>query len=253
MKVVILAGGFGTRLSEFTSIVPKPMITIGNKPIIEHIMNIYAKYGHNDFYLALGYKAEVIKDYFYKYQILNSDFCINLSTGSIKFYETKAPNWTVSLIDTGNDSMTGGRLLRLKDYLSDGTFLLTYGDAVTSLDINKVIEFHKSHGKLLTVTAVRPSARFGEMKISDENSITSFKEKPQLQEGWINGGFFVAEPGIFDYIINDSSILEREPLEKMSYDNQLMAYKFDGFWQCVDTKRDKDNMDNLIKLKGELW
>lgn len=253
MKTIILAGGFGTRLSEYTSKIPKPMLTIGDKPILEHIMEIYAKSGHKDFYIALGYKSEMIKDYFYKYKIIKSDFKINLSSGDINSYGSSAPNWNVSLINTGYNSMTGGRILRLKKYVSDSTFLLTYGDAVTSLNINDVIEFHKSHKKLLTVTAVRPGARFGEMKISDKNEITSFEEKPQIQEGWINGGYFVAEPGVFDYLQDDQTIFERGPLEKLAKDDQLMAYKFNGYWQCVDTKRDKDNLDNLVNNGKIPW
>ena len=246
MKVIILAGGFGTRLSEYTSKIPKPMITIGNKPLLEHIMEIYSKSGHKEFYIALGYKAEIIKDYFYKYKTIKSDFKINLSSGDIYSYESNSPNWNVSLINTGENSMTGGRILRLKKYISEDTFLFTYGDAVTALNINEVIAFHKKHKKLLTITAVRPPARFGEMKISTTSQITSFEEKPQIQEGWINGGYFVAEPGIFDYLDNDQTILERGPLEKIAKDGQLMAYKYEGFWQCVDTKRDKDNLNNLL-------
>ncbi|KGG12038.1 MULTISPECIES: glucose-1-phosphate cytidylyltransferase [Prochlorococcus] len=253
MKVVILAGGFGTRLSEYTSIIPKPMLRIGDKPIIEHIMNIYSKFGLNDFYLALGYKAEVVKDYFYKYQILNSDFKVDLRNGSIKPYQRHSPNWSVSLIDTGKDTMTGGRLLRLKEYIKDETFLLTYGDAVTDLNINNVLNYHKKHGKLITVTAVRPTARFGELKISKDNSVSSFREKPQLMEGWINGGYFVIEPEFLDYISNDQTILEKEPLEKAASDSQLMAYLHEGYWHCVDTKRDKDTLDDLVKSGRQPW
>ena len=253
MKVIILAGGYGTRLSEYTSKIPKPMLKIGDKPILEHIMEIYANHGHKDFIVALGYKAEVVKDYFLNYKILNSDFVINLASGLINSYGSKAPPWNVSLIDTGKNSMTGGRILRLKEFIKDDTFLITYGDAVTSLDINKVIEFHLSHKKILTVTAVRPTARCGEMEISENNKITSFKEKPQLQEGWINGGYFVANSRIFDYLDNDQTILERDPLEKLAKDGELMAYKFEGYWQCIDTKRDKDNLDSLLKQGKNPW
>jgi len=253
MKVVILAGGFGTRLSEYTSLIPKPMLRIGQKPIIEHIMNIYTKHGYSDFYLALGYKSDIIKDYFSKYDILNSDFKVDLPSGNIEFHQKYTPNWTVNLINTGDTTMTGGRLKRLTKYLFDDTFLLTYGDAVTDLDINKVVEFHKSHGKLVTVTGVRPPARFGELKLNNLNEVIEFKEKPSLKQGWINGGFFVIEPKFLDYIQGDDTVLEKEPLEKIAQESELMAYLHDGFWQCVDTKRDKDNLENLLKENKDLW
>ncbi len=253
MKVVILAGGFGTRLSEYTAVIPKPMLKVGEKPMIEHIMDIYSKFGFNDFYLALGYKAEIVKDYFYKYQTLNSDFKVNLRNGDIIPYHGHSPNWSVSLIDTGIDTMTGGRIRRLKEYIDDGTFLLTYGDAVCDLNISELIDFHKSHGKLVTVTGVRPTARFGELKISEKNMVTSFIEKPQLKEGWVNGGFFVMEPKFIEYISNDSTILEKDPLERAAKDSQLMAYLHEGFWHCVDTKRDKDTLDALIKSGVKPW
>tara|TARA_B100000579_G_C22695616_1_gene787254 strand:+ start:216 stop:983 length:768 start_codon:yes stop_codon:yes gene_type:complete len=253
MKVVILAGGYGTRLSEYTDVIPKPMVDIGGKPILEHIMNIYSSSGHHDFYLALGYKSHVIKDYFYKYNILNSDFQIDISSGSIKSYQNNSQSWKISLIHTGVDSMTGGRLLRLKDHLIENTFLVTYGDAVADLDINKVIQFHKSHGKLVTVTAVRPPARFGEINIDKENRVVSFLEKPQITQGWINGGFFVMEPRFFDYLEDDKTVLEKSPLENAAKDNQLMAYQHNGFWQCMDTKRDKDNLECMIKDQKANW
>ncbi len=253
MKVVILAGGFGTRLSEYTTSIPKPMVYIGNKPILEHIMISYDKYGFNDFYLALGYKGNVIKEYFHNYQLINSDFQVNLFDGEIKIYNKHSSNWKVSLIDTGIDSMTGGRLKRLKNYLSGETFMMTYGDAVSDVDINEILKFHKSHGKLVTVTAVRPPARFGEMTITNENKVTNFREKPQIKEGWINGGYFVIEPEFLETIQDDQTVLEKKPLQEAASKNQLMAYFHEGFWQCMDTKRDKDLLDNMINKRSTPW
>ena len=253
MKVIILSGGFGTRISEYTSIIPKPMIRIGGKPIIEHIMEIYAKFGHKDFYLALGYKSEVIKEYFYNYAFLNSNFQINLKDGKVKPFEKNEKDWSINLIDTGINTMTGGRLKRLKKFIGDETFLLTYGDAVTDLNINKVLEFHKKHGRLVTVTGVRPPARFGELTINDLNEVLEFKEKPNTHAGWINGGFFVMEPEFLDYIDGDESILEKEPLENIAKKNELLAFLHDGFWHCIDTKRDKDNLDSIVSSGKKVW
>ena len=252
MKVVILSGGFGTRISEYTSIIPKPMIRIGGKPIIEHIMEIYSKHGHKDFYLALGYKSEIIKEYFYNYEISNSDFKISLNTREIATYNQTKKDWNIHLINTGINTMTGGRLKRLKNYINNDTFLLTYGDAVTDLDINKVIKFHKEHGKMITVTGVRPPARFGELTINQNNEVINFKEKP-LSQGWINGGFFVIEPEFLDYLDKDSCILEKEPLENAAKSNELVAFLHDGFWHCIDTKRDKDNLEEILKSNRKIW
>ena len=252
MKVVILSGGFGTRISEYTTVIPKPMIPINGKPIIEHIMEIYSKYGFKDFYLALGYKANVIKEYFYNYEILNSNFKVDFKNRSVTPYKKQEKDWTVNLIDTGENTTTGGRLKRLKDYIKDDTFLLTYGDAVTNLDINEVIKFHYSHGKMITVTGVRPPARFGELTINENNEVLEFKEKPNINEGWINGGFFVIEPKFLDYINGDNCILEKEPLEKAAKSKELVAYLHDGFWHCIDTKRDKDNLEEIIK-NNKAW
>jgi glucose-1-phosphate cytidylyltransferase len=252
MKVVILSGGFGTRISEYTTVIPKPMIPINGKPIIEHIMEIYSKYGFKDFYLALGYKANVIKEYFYNYEILNSNFKVDFKNRSVTPFKKQDKEWTVNLIDTGENTMTGGRLKRLKEYIKDDTFLLTYGDAVTDLDINKVIKFHYSHGKMITVTGVRPPARFGELTINENNEVLEFKEKPNIKEGWINGGFFVIEPRFLEYINGDDCILEKEPLEKAAKSNELVAYLHDGFWHCIDTKRDKDNLEEIIK-NNKAW
>ena len=253
MKVIILAGGFGTRISEYTSLIPKPMIPINGKPIIEHIMEIYSKFGYKDFYLALGYKSNVIKEYFYNYEILNSDFKINLDNKEIIPFNQSNKDWNINLIDTGINTMTGGRLKRLKKYIGNETFLLTYGDAVTDLNINDVVNYHKIHKKMVTITGVRPPARFGELTINKNNEVIEFKEKPNVQEGWINGGFFVIEPEFLDYIKDDSSILEKEPLEKIASSNELIAYLHEGFWHCIDTKRDKDNLEELIKSGLKKW
>ena len=252
MKVVILAGGYGTRISEYTDRIPKPMVEIGGKPILTHIMEIFSKYSHENFYIALGYKSEIIKDYFYNYNIRNSDFQINLKNGKVIPYKNNAKDWVVNLIDTGENTMTGGRLLRLKEHIKD-TFLLTYGDAVSDINIKKLINFHKTHKKLVTITAVRPPARFGEITLNKQNIVTSFQEKPQIGEGWINGGFFVIEPKFLDFIENDKSILEKSPLEIAAKKHELIAYKHEGFWQCMDTKRDKDNLEKLIIENKAPW
>mgnify|MGYP001263092729 CR=1 FL=1 len=252
MKVVILAGGYGTRLSEYTDTIPKPMVQISGKPILEHIMNIYSKYLFKDFFIALGYKSAIIKEYFLNYKNSNSDFQINLKTGKINPYRDYSKDWSVNLINTGQNSMTGGRILRLKEYLTE-TFFLTYGDAVCDIDINELLKFHKLHKKLVTITAVRPPARFGELNINNKNLVTSFKEKPQVNEGWINGGFFVMEPEFLNFIENDQTILEKEPLELASQKNELVAFKHEGFWQCMDTKRDKDNLEKLINNEKAPW
>tara|TARA_B100001248_G_C27398910_1_gene468195 strand:- start:7516 stop:8277 length:762 start_codon:yes stop_codon:yes gene_type:complete len=253
MKVIILSGGFGTRISEYTSVIPKPMIPIDGKPIIEHIMEIYSKFNHREFYLALGYKSEVIKEYFYNYGILNSDFKVNLCDGKYTPYEKLNKDWEINLINTGINTMTGGRLKRLQKFIGNETFLLTYGDAVTDLNINEVIKFHKKHGKIVTITGVRPPARFGELTINKNNEVLEFKEKPNITEGWINGGFFVIEPEFFNYIKNDSTILEKEPLEKLAQSNELIAFLHHGFWHCIDTKRDKDNLEEIVKSGKKKW
>lgn len=240
MKTIILCGGLGSRLSEETQIKPKPMVEIGGRPILWHIMKIYERHGFNDFTLALGYKGEFIKDYFMNYHARLSNLTVHLKNGKIDYSNPTAENWAVSLIDTGDNTMTGGRLLRLRPNLeSTGTFMLTYGDGVSDVDLTKLIAFHRNHGKLATVTAVRPSARFGGMHIND-GKVLNFKEKPQSGEGWINGGFFVFEPAIFDYLKDDTSILEQFPLETLAKNGQLMAYEHPGYWQCMDTVRERD-------------
>ena len=245
MKIVILCGGLGTRLSEETQLRPKPMVEIGSRPILWHIMKIYERHGFNDFMLALGYKGEVIKDYFLNYHARQSDLTVHLKNGQVDYSNPTAENWRVSLIDTGADTMTGGRLLRLEPHLqSGGTFMLTYGDGVSDVDITALLAFHRTHGRLATVTAVRPTVRFGELAI-DEKRVINFQEKPQAKEGWINGGFFVFEPAIFDFIDDDSTMLEREPLEQAALKGELMAYHHTGYWQCMDTLRDKHALEEL--------
>ena len=252
MKVVILAGGFGTRLSEYTESIPKPMVSIGGKPILWHIMNTYARFGHKDFYIALGYKAEVIKEYFLNYRTLNSDFTVDLSNGNLVAHQQDLVDWQVTLVDTGLDSMTGGRVKRLKDFIGDEPFLLTYGDGVADIDIDALVRFHRSHGKMATVSAVHPGARFGELEIQN-HVVTSFKEKPQTSQGWINGGYFVLEPAFFDLIKGDDTILEKEPLEQIAQMCELMSYQHEGFWQCMDTKRDRDALEELWQSDQAPW
>ncbi len=246
MKVVILAGGKGTRLSEYTESIPKPMVNIGDYPIIWHIMKIYAYYGFKDFVIGLGYKSELIKDYFLKFKSLNSDFTVDLSSGNIETHQNKSLDWKVTLVDTGLETMTGGRLKRLKKYLDEDTFMLTYGDGLANVNIKSLLEFHNSHKKMVTMTAVRPPARFGELELKS-NLVKSFKEKPQLNDGWINGGFFVMQKKFIDFIKDDTQMLEREPLEEITRINQLMAYKHEGFWQCMDNKRDLEKLNYLWK------
>jgi glucose-1-phosphate cytidylyltransferase len=237
MKTVILAGGVGSRLAEETDATPKPMVEIGGPPILWHIMKIYAAAGFREFVIALGYKPEVIKSYFLSYNHLRSDLTIDFGSGGIEMHDGERDDWKVHLIDTGVETQTGGRLKRLTAWLSDGTFLMTYGDGVANIDIRRLIEFHRSHGRLATVTAVRPPARFGGMDF-DGDLVAEFTEKPQIGEGWINGGFFVLEPKVLDYIDHDATAFEREPLERLAQDNQLVAYRHEGFWQCMDTLRD---------------
>ena len=252
MKVVILAGGLGTRLSEYTVSIPKPMVTIGGRPILWHIMKTYAHYGHNNFFLALGYKAEVIKDYFLHYSNLNADFTIDLSSGGIQSHQKDEIDWKVTLVQTGVDSMTGGRVKRMQKYVGNEPFLLTYGDGVSNINISELLKFHRSHGKMVTVSAVHPIARFGELEIS-KDQVKSFHEKPQTTHGWINGGYFVIEPEFFDLIEGDDIILEKGPLETAAKNGELMAYRHNGFWQCMDTKRDRDSLENMWLSENPPW
>lgn len=245
MKAVILAGGFGTRLSEYTETIPKPMVKIGSKPMIIHIMEHFAKYGVTEFIIAAGYKSEIIKKYFLDFHLLDSDLHVNTKTGDFTMSkDNPGRDWKVSIVDTGNDSMTGGRLLRVRTQIGTGSFFLTYGDGISDVNLKDLVNNHQAHKNLITVTAVRPSARFGELTI-DNLRVTGFKEKPQLQDGWINGGFFVVEPGFLDLISGDSTILEKEPLETASSQGLMGAHLHEGFWQCVDTKRDRDYLQSL--------
>ena len=251
MKVILLAGGFGTRLSEYTELIPKPMVPVGGKPILWHIMHTYASFGHKDFYVALGYKAEVIKDYFLNYHSLNTDFTVDLATGEVKPYQVNSVDWRVSLVNTGDASMTGGRVKRMKKYIGNETCMLTYGDGLANIDLAALLDFHRSHGKMVTVSAVRPVARFGELEI-DGPRVANFQEKPQMHDGWINGGYFVVEPAFFDLIDGDSTMLEREPLERITLAGELMAYRHEGFWHCMDTKRDHELLESLW-INGAPW
>lgn len=252
MKVIILAGGFGTRLSEYTETIPKPMVTVGGKPILWHIMRSYAYFGYKDFYLALGYKSEVIKEYFLNYRSLNADFTVDLSSGSVEPHQIDDTDWRVTLVQTGLESMTGGRVKRLQSFIGNEPFMLTYGDGVADIDLDALLTFHKSHGKMVTISAVHPGARFGELEMKDQKVI-AFQEKPQTGQGWINGGYFIIEPEFFELISNDSTVLEREPLEKAAEMGELMAYCHDGYWQCMDTKRDKDHLEELWSSGMAPW
>jgi glucose-1-phosphate cytidylyltransferase len=253
VKVVILAGGLGSRLSEETTVRPKPMVEIGGLPILWHILKGYSHHGFHDFVIALGYKGEFIKDYFLRYRMLSSNLSVDLASGKVESSGEPAENWKLQLVDTGKDSLTGGRLHRLESLLKPhGTFMLTYGDGVCNVDIRKLVEFHRQHGKLATMTAVRPPARFGTM-VFDGDRVTDFKEKPQTEGGWINGGFFVFEPGIFDFLYGDKTVLEDKPLEQLAKQGQLMAYKHDDFWQCMDTIRDKNRLEELWQTDHAPW
>lgn len=252
MKVVLLAGGRGTRLAEETSVRPKPMVEIGGKPILWHIMHTYAHHGFHDFVVACGFKAEIIKEYFLNFCLYNNDYTVNLQDGSRELLNAGPIDWRVSVVDTGLDTLTGGRVLRLQRLLRDATFMVTYGDGVGNVDIGALVAFHRSHGKPATVTAVRPAARFGALEL-DGRRVTRFAEKPQTEGGWINGGFFVFEPGIFDYLKDDNSMLEGEPLERLAQDSQLMAFMHEGFWQPMDTLRDRELLEALWTSGKAPW
>lgn len=253
MKALLLAGGFGTRISEETSLKPKPMVEIGGKPIIWHIMKMYASHGINDFVILLGYKGYYIKEYFSNYFLHQSDVTIDLKDNSIEIHNNSAEPWKVTLLDTGANTMTGGRIKRAKDYIGNEPFLVTYGDGVADVDITATIAYHKSHGKAITMTSVQPAGRFGALEIAKDNSVRSFKEKPQGDGSWINAGFFVCEPKVFDYIAGDNTVFEKEPLENLANEGELFTYKHQGFWQCMDTIRDKNYLNELWDSGKTPW
>ena len=252
MKVGILAGGLGTRLQEQSTVKPKPMVEIGGRPILWHIMKICTAHGFKEFVIALGYKGEVIKDYFLGYRYRASSLTIHLNGGEVNVRDGNCDDWTLHLLDTGLHTQTGGRVKRVAQFVGDETFMLTYGDGVANVDINRLLAFHHSRGRLATVTAVRPPARFGSISF-DGDLVARFEEKPQIGEGWINGGFFVLEPGVADYIEGDDTIFEREPLERLAEDGQLAAYCHHGFWQCMDTPRDVRLLESLWQSGQALW
>jgi glucose-1-phosphate cytidylyltransferase len=252
MKVCILAGGLGTRLAEETVVKPKPMVEIGGKPVLWHIMKIYSAYGMKDFVVALGYRGEVIKQYFLNFCSVTNDLTINLATGEVCTHGEREHDWTVRLVDTGQRTQTGGRIKRLHSWIGDETFMATYGDGVADINITELLAFHRSHGKIATVTAARPPARFGDL-IIDGDRVVSFNEKPQTGEGWINGGFFVFEPKIFDYIPGDDSALEVVPMQQLAREGQLMTYKHPGFWQPMDTLREKQLLESLWETDNAPW
>lgn len=253
MKVLILAGGLGTRISEETVLKPKPMILIGDKPILWHIMKIYDTYGFNEFIILAGYKSHIIKEFFMNYYIYNSDITFDLQNQTYHIHKTHAENWKVTVLDSGIESSTGGRILYAKDYIGNEPFLLTYGDAVSDINIPKLIETHKKSKKYVTVTAVQPEGRFGSINIEKNNSISSFLEKPKGDSGWINGGFFVCQPEVLNYIENHLTTFEYYPLSTLAKEGQLQAYKHEGFWKCMDTLRDKMVLEEMWEAKKAKW
>jgi len=252
MKVAILAGGYGSRLAEETEVKPKPMVEIGGHPILWHIMMHYAHYGYDEFIIALGYKGEVIKKYMVDYCSLKSNLKVNLRTGEVQANGGYKPDWTVDLVDTGLGTQTGGRIKKLAPFVGNETFMLTWGDGVSDVNLDDLLEFHRSHGKLATLTAVRPPARYGHLDLNG-TCVLEFSEKPQTEEGWINGAFFVLEPEVFSYIDGDETVWEREPLERLANAGQLMAYKHTSFWQCMDTLREKHLLEKLWQSENPPW
>lgn len=253
MKVVILAGGFGTRISEESHLKPKPMIEIGEKPILWHLMKYYSSFGFNEFIICLGYKSYVVKEFFDDYYLHTSDITFDFSTGKKTVHNNFAEPWKVTLVDTGLHTMTGGRIKRIKDYVQGETFLMTYGDGVSDVNLNQLLDFHKKNGKIATLTAIQPGGRFGVLEIDDNNQIHSFREKSKDDGGWINGGFMVLEPSVFDYIAGDDTVFEREPLEQLARDGELNAFKHNGFWQCMDTLRDKNQLEKMLQNDQAPW
>ncbi len=253
MKAVILAGGLGTRLSEETALRPKPMVEIGGKPILWHIMKIYSSFGFNEFIVCLGYKGYVIKEYFANYFLHQADITFDLSKNKMEIHNNNAEPWKVTLVDTGLNTMTGGRLLRVKNYIGDETFMMTYGDGVANIDLNKLVLFHQERKQIATLTAVQPSGRFGALKTDEQNNVTEFQEKPQGDGAWINSGFFVLEPEIFDYLENDATIFERKPLENLALNGQLNAFHHNGFWMPMDKLSDKQKLEKMWNNEEALW
>ena len=254
MKVVILAGGFGTRISEESHLKPKPMVEIGERPILWHIMKTYSSYGFNDFVVCLGYKGYCIKEYFAHYFLHESDVTFDFKNQNERLiHHHSAEPWSVTLVNTGQETMTGGRVKRIRQYIGDEPFMLTYGDGVSDVNIKELVAYHKAQGKLATVTSIQPSGRFGALDLADDNTVYGFQEKPKGDGAWINAGFFVMEPKVFDYIADDATILEKEPLENLAKDGQLVAYKHSGFWQPMDTLRDKNHLEELWKAGKAPW
>jgi glucose-1-phosphate cytidylyltransferase len=256
MKVVLLAGGLGTRLSEETTIKPKPMVEIGGMPILWHIMKIYSAYGFNDFVVCLGYKGYMIKEYFANYFLHKSDVTIDLSTNELKIHDSQAEPWKITLVDTGNETMTGGRIKRIQKHIGNETFMLTYGDGLADVNIKQLYQFHKKNNKFCTVTAVQPSGRFGALNILDNQSVHSFMEKPKGDGSWINGGYFICEPQVFEYIDGDQTLWEREPMERIAEEGQMVAFEHKGFWKPMDTLREKHELEEdwmSNKAKWKVW
>lgn len=253
MKVLILAGGFGSRLSEETDIRPKPMAEIGGKPILWHIMKHYSFYGFNEFVILLGYKGYYIKEYFANYFLHQSDVTIDLSNNHMQVHNNTSEPWKVTLLDTGLNTMTGGRVKRAKNFINNETFMLTYGDGVSNVDLNELLNFHKKHGRTITMTSVQPEGRFGALETDPNNRVLSFMEKPKGDGSWINGGFFVCEPNVIDYIAGDETIFEREPLENLAKEGELYTYRHHGFWKCMDTLRDKTQLNEMWNSQQAKW
>ena len=254
MKAVLLAGGFGTRISEESKLKPKPMIEIGGMPILWHIMKTYSKFGVNEFVICAGYKQHVIKEWFADYFLHTSDITFDFTQDDkIIVHNKRAEQWKVTVVDTGLNTMTGGRLKRVRNYLGDEPFFMTYGDGVADVDIDKLLEFHKSHGRLATMTAIKPNSRFGVLDLSDNDEVNAFREKSDVDSGWINAGFMVLSPEVLDYVKDDTIMFEREPMEKLAEEGQLMCYKHDGFWQCMDTLRDKEKLEDLWDKNKAPW
>jgi glucose-1-phosphate cytidylyltransferase len=254
MNVLLLAGGFGTRLSEETDIRPKPMVEIGGKPLLWHIMKLYSRYGHNDFIVLLGYKGYSVKEYFANYFLHQSDVTIDLATNKMEVHNNSSEPWRITLLDTGANTMTGGRIKRAQSYVGDESFMLTYGDGVSDVDMDALLAYHRAHGKAITMTSVQPDGRFGTFEAEDDGRVSKFVEKPRGDGSWINGGFFVCEPKVFDYLtFGDATVFEQEPLQRLALANELHTYRHDGFWKCMDTLRDKNDLNQMWQSGKALW